>query len=341
MVALRSIRWLGLALMGCSVLVDAAPDCRSAPYGDLACLASDRRAASLCFSKLPCRTVTVTSTTSVLSTVTVVASLGATGEPVTVKITSFENETVTVTSGEPSTTYQPVFVTGRVAKTITTYTDRTSSSPATARASAACLASSLSVLSGASSNALMSACACLGHEASTTTSTLYVTSAIRSTTTVYPGDSSPPTKTAYFLAHLVVTTTLVPANIVIPLTITITASTTTTLALAAPSFTQIFGPRAGCNNIGVLNSTDLDPSITDAGVASQQCKTICKQEPRCKFLWVQKMLADYGALEPRFECGLDDAVFDEGRDLVCGCDEGIHGEACGFAVLGRGVPDRT
>ncbi|OQO14050.1 hypothetical protein B0A48_00926 [Cryoendolithus antarcticus] len=260
--------------------------------------------------------------------------------PVTVKITSFENETVTVTSGEPSTTYQPVFVTDLVTRTITTYTDSGSRSPIGSKSSAACSASGLAKLSALPGTALSAVCSCLAHSASTTSSTLYITSAIASTTTSYPGDIALPTTTAYFLARLVVTVTLTPANVVIPLTATLTSSATTTLALAAPSFTQIFGPRAGCNNIGVFNSTDLDTSITDAEVAAQQCKAICKQEPRRKFLWVQKMLADYGALEPRFECSLNYEVFDKGTDLVCGGDTGIYGEACGFTVLGRGVPDR-
>ncbi|KAK6424119.1 hypothetical protein LTR95_016433 [Oleoguttula sp. CCFEE 5521] len=340
MITLYSILCLAFALVGSGVLARIAPACQSGAYGDLACLASDQRAASLCYSRLPCRTETVTSTTSILSVITAIASADATAEPVTVKVTSFENETVTVTSGEPSTTYRPVFVTDLVTMTITTYTDSGSRSPTEAKSPAACSASGLPVLSGLSEASLSSACSCLGHSASTTTSTLYVTSAIASSTTSYPSDSAPPTTTAYFLARLVVTITLTPANVVVPLTATLSSSATTTLALAAPRFTQIFGPQAGCNNISVFNSTDLDTSVTDAGVAAQQCKAICKQEPRCKFLWVQKVLADYGALEPRFECGLNDEVFDKGTDLVCGGDTGIYGEACGFTVLGRGAPDR-
>nr|OQO26602.1 hypothetical protein B0A51_08283 [Rachicladosporium sp. CCFEE 5018] len=339
MVTLRSASCLTFALVGSSVLAQIAPMCQNGAYGNLACLASEQRAASLCSSRLPARTLTVTSTTSVLSVITAIASADATAEPVTVKVTSFENETVTVTSGERSTTYQPVFVTSRVSKTITTYTDSASSSPTGAGSSAACRASGLPVLSSLSDVALSSACSCLGLSASTTTSTLYVTSAIASTTTSYPGDSSPPTITAYFLARLTITTTLTPSKVVVPLTATLTSSTTITLALPAPSFTQIFGPQAGCNNIGVFNSTDLDTSITDAGVAAQQCKAICKQEPRCKFLWVQNMLADYGSLEPRFECGLNNEAL-EPRNLVCGGDEGIYGDACGFTVLGRGAPMR-
>jgi len=182
------------------------------------------------------------------------------------------------------------------------------------------------------------ACSCLGlggASTSTTTSTMYITVPVPSTTTTFLGKA--PTVTSEFIDRVTITETATPSAVIIPLTATTTRTETTTLSFAAPTYTPIYGPKAGCADVSSIKSQPLAQGCDNFEDAVSQCQDICEQEPTCRFLYVQRMWANYGSSKPNFECYMNDHEFDESKDLQCGKKEGIFGNARGYDACGRGT----
>lgn len=190
-------------------------------------------------------------------------------------------------------------------------------------------------MSALNNETLGNACSCLNIPASTTNSTVYVTNLIKATTTSFQGLA--PTVTAQFIDRLTITETITPPAAVITVSSTKTRTETSTVSLAAPTYAQIFGPEAGCSNMIAGKAEALDASITEDCEADKACKEICSQEPTCKFLYVQRLFPDYGGASPYYQCYMNAQAFDEKRDLQCGRQEGIWGNARGFDACGRGT----
>jgi hypothetical protein len=237
------------------------------------------------------------------------------------------------------TSYSPVISTTCITSTITTYTTPSATPTGQRRkrqaTSSACISTGLESLSAFDNATLSNACSCLNIPASTETSTVYVTSYIAATTTSFIGLA--PTTTAEFLDQATTTLTVSPSTITIPISSTKTLTETSTISLAAPTYSPDFGPKAGCSNIYASNAEALPNTIIEACDADKACQEICSQEPACKFLYVQLLFGNYGDSTPYFQCYMGDKEFEEKRDLQCGRDEGIWGEARGFDARGRGV----
>ncbi|KAM0723496.1 hypothetical protein Q7P37_000483 [Cladosporium fusiforme] len=326
------------ALTLSSVSAQSQSICQASPYKGLGCLASNTAAIADCTSRLPIVSSTTTSTTSVLSEITEsprAKTLVKSQE--TVSSTSFETTTETVTCTAASTSYSPVIQTECITSTITTYTSPTPSGQRQKRqaTSAACVSSGLESLSSFNNETLADACSCLDIPALTEISTVYVTSFIAATTTSFQGLA--PTTTAEFIDRVTVTETVSPYFSVIPVSSTKTITETSTVSLAAPTYKEVFGPEAGCSSLNAGLAEALDASITEECEADKACQEICSQEPSCKFLYVQRLVSDYGGAAPYYQCYMDPKEFDEDRDLVCGRDEKLYGEARGFDACGRGT----
>lgn len=172
---------------------------------------------------------------------------------------------------------------------------------------------------------------------STEISTVYITSYIAATTTSFVGLA--PTTTAEILDQATITVTVTPSAVVIPVSSVKTLTETSTVSLAAPTYTPVFGPEAGCSSLNAGRAEALPNTITEDCEADKACQEICSQEPTCKSLYVQLLFSDYGGSTPYYQCYMGDQDFDEKRDLQCGRQEGIYGTARGFDACGRGVAD--
>ena len=179
------------------------------------------------------------------------------------------------------------------------------------------------------------ACSCIGHAASTSTSTEVVTApSVPTTTSIVVGVAL--TTTIYHLAKQAVTTTAPPVAYTSISTVN-TESRTTTASLAAPTFARVFGPQAGCAYTHDGIRTPLGPETTCADEATKQCQAMCEQEPTCRFVWVQKLACDAATRAPRFQCQMTDAPLHRLRDIRCGKGNLALGEAHGYNADGRGV----
>lgn len=240
-------------------------------------------------------------------------------------------------SDAPPTSYATVIATTCEKSTITTYTNPSPTGQREKRqaTSAACVSSGLEALSSFNNETLGNACSCLDIAAPTSTSTVYVTSFAAATTTSFQGLA--PTTTAEFISRVTITETVTPPATVISVSSTKTITETSTVSLAAPTYSQNFGPEAGCSFLSAGKAEPLDASITEECEADKACKDLCSQEPTCKFLFVQRLFQDYGGASPYYQCYMNPQAFDEQRDLQCGRQEGIWGVAKGFDVCGRGT----
>ncbi|RMZ30554.1 hypothetical protein D0859_05366 [Hortaea werneckii] len=145
------------------------------------------------------------------------------------------------------------------------------------------------------------------------------------------------TTTILMAGHATVSQT-VKAGTTISTTTTTDITSTSTVTLAAPKYTQVYGPESGCSIREDAESEQLDTSITDSNEASERCQTSCSQKPECSFVFAQQLFPDYGQTRPHFQCYFIDHHFNETMDLQCGQSERIWGEACGFDAEGRGQP---
>ncbi|TKA24601.1 hypothetical protein B0A50_06361 [Salinomyces thailandicus] len=144
------------------------------------------------------------------------------------------------------------------------------------------------------------------------------------------------TTTLIMLGHATITETVTAAS-TISATETESLTSTSTVALAAPRYSQVFGPKAGCTFTDDAPAQQLDDSITDSMEATQKCKDLCTQRAECSFVYIQHLFVDYGPTTPHYQCYFNDHPLDAAADLECGRNEGIWGEACGFDAMGRGL----
>lgn len=184
---------------------------------------------------------------------------------------------------------------------------------------------------------MATACSCLNIAAPTEISTIYVTSFIAATTTSFVGLA--PTTTAEFINQVTITVTETPSVVTIPVSSVKTVKETATVSLAAPTYSQNFGPKDGCSFLNAGRAEALANTITEPCEADKACQEICSQEPTCKFLYVQQLFADYGGATPYYQCYMSEKDLDEKRDLMCGREKGQFGTANGFDACGRGVAD--
>jgi len=131
------------------------------------------------------------------------------------------------------------------------------------------------------------------------------------------------------------TITLPPRTISVSTLTSVTS--TSTVSLAAPTFTQVFGPQAGCVDIGEGPAQQLDLSVTGSN-ATQECKDLCTQMPACSFVYVQQLAPKWGGKTPHYQCFFNDHHLNATADLDCGRNDSVWGEANGFDAYGRGQP---
>ena len=209
-------------------------------------------------------------------------------------------------------------------------------SPAALAAEETCNAvSALPALASITSNdTLATACSCMGNPVPTYTKTETVNApAVQATTTAV--DGTPKTTTIYAITQVSLTETVAPATTIAVSSAT-TETSTTTVSLAQPTYTPVFGPKAGCVDINVGPAQALPATVTSMRKAVKECKAICDQEPSCKFLYVQHVFENWGGREAHYVCEMNTKFLKERRDLRCGKKESIFGMARGFDARGRG-----
>ncbi|KAH0028750.1 hypothetical protein KCU78_g3542, partial [Aureobasidium melanogenum] len=101
--------------------------------------------------------------------------------------------------------------------------------------------------------------------------------------------------------------------------------------MAAPSFTQVWGPKAGCDDIGMKSVQTFMLSTLNESQVTDTCKSTCLETPDCMFLYVQ---LTYPA-NNFWNCYYNNHTFDEKKDLNCSKDTSIWGIAKGHSVVGR------
>ncbi|RMY51562.1 hypothetical protein D0865_06275 [Hortaea werneckii] len=194
----------------------------------------------------------------------------------------------------------------------------------------------LSAISSIAPQAVPHACSCAGFSIPTTTRVSTVTAAATDRVSQGAADSAS-TTTILMAGHATVSQT-VQAGTTISTTTTTDITSTSTVTLAAPTYTQVYGPQSGCSIREDAQSEQLDTSITDSKEASERCQASCSQKSECSFVFAQQLFPDYGQTRPHFQCYFIGHHFNETQDLQCGQSERIWGKACGFDAEGRGQP---
>ncbi|KAK5166595.1 uncharacterized protein LTR77_008138 [Saxophila tyrrhenica] len=321
------------ALAASFSFVSAANDtvCATGHYASLGCLTSNRGAASLC-SKAPHPTITITSTTTTLDVDSITLTKHAQSQ-VTVQSTETEMATTTITRGPVKLITSTSTKYNTLNTTLTTYVPTAPSGTALfqpfCRPRRALLA-----LGSLEDDTLATACACLGHRLSTSTSTQWVTAKpVPVTSTAIDGTA--PTTTIFHIVRHTKTLTVRPEK---TMTKHKTACTTATLTetYAAPTFTQVYGPKAGCADTAAGSPVALDPSITNMWKATDECKAICQQDANCEFVYVQKLFSESNG-KPYFGCTMNAQHLDEEKDLDCKRKAGVYGVAVGYDAYDRGT----
>ncbi|KAK3640469.1 hypothetical protein LTR56_011807 [Elasticomyces elasticus] len=310
--------------------------CDFGPYRSLACLGDYDAATTLCASALQPKPTTLPTTAVVWVTQT--ASFDA-SSPVTVTDSSTRSTTVTVTTDLSSTVTSFTTQTDLASTTLTTYTRAAPTAWARQRikrerpARPTCTPGIAPfALSTLPSDQLEAACSCLGMPMPIATTTA---SAIEtSTTTVNQGSAS--TTTLLMLVGITYTKTITLPPSTAWITLSTSATSTATVALAAPTFTKVFGPEAGCIDQAYSGGDQLVPSITDVQEAAQECQDRCAQNSLCAHVYAQRLFTDYGSVKAYWECNFNSRHLNVSRDLQCGNTVGIWGVAVGFDADGRG-----
>ncbi|KEQ98137.1 hypothetical protein AUEXF2481DRAFT_36634 [Aureobasidium subglaciale EXF-2481] len=112
---------------------------------------------------------------------------------------------------------------------------------------------------------------------------------------------------------------------------TVSIQSIITVEKAAPSFTQVWGPKAGCDDIGMASAqTFMVATMTEEQVTNI-CKATCMKQANCVFLYVQSI---YPA-NNFWNCYINTHGFDEEKDLECSKDTSIWGMAKGYSVVDR------
>ncbi|KAL2026555.1 hypothetical protein VTO58DRAFT_102535 [Aureobasidium pullulans] len=168
------------------------------------------------------------------------------------------------------------------------------------------------ILSGLDDSALSEACSCVG---ALPTGEGDLLKAEPSTTTI--------TGEVWF--------TVAP-QVTVSITKTVSTLSVETVKLAAPSFTQVWGPTAGCDDIGMGSAQSYISGDMDEEQVTTICKATCMKQDDCDFLYVQSI---YPA-NNFWNCYFNNHTFDETKDLNCSKDKTIWGMAKGHSMIGRG-----
>lgn len=255
---------LSLAASALALSTTTADVCNLAPYNRFSSLSSNAAVSVYCSSVLA--TYKPTSTLIVVST-SVVPVTAHDDEPVT--SISIVQSTATVSQGAQSTGFTDIWVTKTTHKTVTIYTSAETTS---ASASACSLSSASSLLASLAPAQLPTACSCLGvlPSSSTLSSLAYVTATKISTITQTTG-----TATTFATGFVVLTAEGATTQ---SFTFTTSVVQTQTVYAAAPSYTRVFGPQAGCANVKASGARQLNASVTEQSDAVARCQEFCTGE---------------------------------------------------------------
>ncbi|KAI7657753.1 DNA replication licensing factor [Hortaea werneckii] len=279
--------------------------------------------------------VTVTRTSVDTTTVKVTVTPSIPAWDVSTK-TNYCTTTITTYVENPGTTETPQTRQAWRMRRGDGWDDQVAAVPEEGGCAAAAQLARLSAISSIAPQAIPHACSCAGFSIPTTTRVSTVTAAATNGVSQGAADSAS-TTTILMAGHATVSRT-VQAGTTISTTTTTDITSTSTVTLAAPTYTQVYGPESGCSIRENAQSEQLDNSITDSNEASERCQTSCSQKSECSFVFAQQLFPDYGQTRPHFQCYFIGHHFNETQDLQCGQSERIWGEACGFDAEGRGQP---
>lgn len=138
--------------------------------------------------------------------------------------------------------------------------------------------------------------------------------------------------------HIVRATTTLTVRPLKTLTKHKTSCTTNTVTqtYAAPTFTKVYGPRAGCADTAPGKPKALDASITSMFNATQECQGLCEQDAKCSFVYIQRLFSESNG-KPYFGCTFNPEHLDAETDLDCQRKAGIYGVAVGYDAYERGT----
>lgn len=150
-------------------------------------------------------------------------------------------------------------------------------------------------------------------------------------------DGTAPTTTIYNIALQTTTVTEQPTKFV---TRTKSQYTTSSIIIsyAAPTFTQVVGPKAGCVDTNASSFKILSHNIDYLQSAVEQCKSLCSQEAACAAVYVQHMSFVRGGSK-HYHCFFNDKKLDVESDLQCfpKPKKTIYGMAVGYDACDRGT----
>ncbi|KAI4849358.1 hypothetical protein E4T45_05945 [Aureobasidium sp. EXF-8846] len=179
--------------------------------------------------------------------------------------------------------------------TLTTFTTSSAKATSKRRRDAGSCDSAEDIMSGFDKSELSEACSCIGAlpaEPSTTTLT---------------GD-------VWFTVGPEVTTSI---------TQTMSTLSVSTVKMAAPTYTQVWGPKVGCDDIGMKSTQTFMLATLNETQVTEICKDTCMN---CMFLMVQSI---YPA-NHFWNCYYNDHAFNAKKDLNCSKDASIWGTAKGY-----------
>ncbi|KAI5203345.1 hypothetical protein E4T39_04254 [Aureobasidium subglaciale] len=225
-------------------------------------------------------------------------------------VTSMEVKSRTKTlTNVPTSTVTVISTTSIVSQsTATTFTTSSVKAVGRRRMRDASCESVEDIMSGLDDTELSEACSCIGALPSVEAALL---AASRSTTTV--------TAEVWF--------TVAP-QVTVSSTQTVSVQSIITIEKAAPSFTQVWGPKAGCDDTGMSSAQSFMVATMTEEQVTNICKTTCtrSEQADCVFLYVQSI---YPA-NNFWNCYINTHGFDEDRDLNCSKDTSIWGMAKGY-----------
>ncbi|CAD0100225.1 unnamed protein product, partial [Aureobasidium mustum] len=197
----------------------------------------------------------------------------------------------TTLSDVPTSTVTVTSTKSIVSKTtLTTFTTPSAKATGRRRRRVASCDTAENILSGLDNSELTEACSCIGALPSVEGALM---KAAPSTTTL--------TGEVWFTVAPEVTTSI---------TQTVSTLSVSTVKMAAPSFTQVWGPKAGCNDIGMKSVQTFMLSTLNESHVTEICKDTCLANN----FW---------------NCYYNNHTFSEERDLNCSKDTSIWGMAKG------------
>lgn len=149
-------------------------------------------------------------------------------------------------------------------------------------------------------------------------------------------DGTAPTTTVYKLVLATTTVTEQPEKTVSTRTTSCTTSTVVE-TYAAPTFTKAYGPKAGCADVAPGRAVRLDENHTNLPDATHECRSLCEQDTKCEFVYVQRLFDMKSDGKAYYGCVLNEQHLDTSKDLKCQKKAGIWGVAVGFNANGRGT----